>query len=282
MTEHPTFNSPIDPLPLWEAELRALVVETLPPERVGVLTAAALGASITTAAAASAAAQGGAIMSITTAIGANAAAKIAAGCLAATLAVGGSLAVTGKLPDKAQDFSADAAAHIGITLPKSSVQTGVRASLGAEVGTVIEVANAGHIGVMVDKDRLVLTGIEAKGAFTAHVVSHTDGVLICEFRSADEIVTVVLTNVNGTVAASATTSKVGASIGVESSGSAGITGQVGTGKGSADAETSGLAGVGGSAGTSDSSGSSECGCESGVEAEAEAEAEVSISIRIGG
>lgn len=274
-----------DPLALWEAELRAIVVESLPPERVTALTAAALGASITTAVAASAsaaAAQGGTIMSITAAMGANAATKIAAGCLAATLAVGGSLAATGKLPDKAQDFSADAAAHVGITLPRSNAETSLWASLGAKVGTVIEVANAGHIGVTVDKDRLVLTGIEAKGAFTAHVVSYTDGILICEFRSADEIVTVVLTNVNGEVVASATTSKVGASVGAGSSGSAGITGQAGTGTGSTDVGTSGSANVGGSAGTSDSSDSDECGCESGTGAEAEAEAEVSISIRLGG
>jgi hypothetical protein len=281
MTKHPTLDAPIDPLPLWEAEMRALVVETLPPERVGALTAAALGASITTAAAASAAAaQGGTIMSITTAIGASAAAKVAAGCLAVTLAVGGTLGATGKLPGKAQNLTADAAAHIGLTLPKSGVQTGVKASLSAEVGTIVTVGHAGHIGVLIEKSRLVLTGIHAKGGFTAHVVSQTADLIICEFRSADEIVTVVLTNVKGKVAASATITKVGASVGADLSGTAGLTGQVG--KGSVEAETSGSVGVGGSADTSGSGEADECGCESGTEAEVEAEAEVSISIRLGG
>jgi hypothetical protein len=286
MAKHPTHTGSMDSLSLWEAELRAIVIETLPPERVGAVTSAALGASITTAAAAGAvAAQGGTIMSISTAIGASSAAKVAAGCLAATLAVGGTLAATGKLPDKAQEFSADAAANIGITLPKPGVETGVRGALSAQVGTVVTVANAGNVGVLVEGDGLILTGIEAKGAFTAHVVSQTAGVIICEFRSADEVITVLLSNVAGKVAASATTTQTAVSVGAETSGTAGISGHLGTGKGSVDLGVSGSASVEGSADTgTGAGGTDECGCpsDSGAGAEAEAEAEVSISIRIGG
>lgn len=270
MKAHPVIDIP-DPLPLWEAELRALVVQDLSAEAVGDLTATALGASLTaTAAAGTAALEGGTIMSTSASIGVEAAtslvAKITAGCAAATLAVGGTLAATGNLPDGAQKATADAAAHIGITLPRPAAEVGGRGSIDASADTIVTVANAGRVGVTVEGHRLVLTGIEAEGAFTAHVVSQTDDAIVIEFGSAAEKTTVLLTAVEGRVVSSIVT---------EAHSQGGASGDEGsTGLAEADARAGGSAESRGSVESEGSSGS--------AEAESEAEVEARLRVRIGG
>ncbi|HUG75170.1 MAG TPA: hypothetical protein VMM81_05795 [Acidimicrobiia bacterium] len=200
-----TLHRTSDPIFRWESELRATVIQDPSPEWVGTMTAAALGASLTTVAVA-AATGGSTLMSttITATAASSLAAKIAGIGVAATLAVGGSLAATGNLPDPAQEFSADAAARIGITLPRPGVETGVRGSLNAAVGTVIDANGAGHVAVDLDGGRLVILGVDAGAGFTAHVVAETASTVIVEFRSATETVTVLITNLGGTVTSSVT------------------------------------------------------------------------------
>lgn len=273
MTGHPTTHSSHDPLPLWEAEMRVLVATDLPDHMVHGLTAAAVGAATATAAGITAA--GGGIM-LTTNIAAEAtasiAAKIAAGSVAATLAVGGSLAATGNLPDPAQEFAADAAAHVGITLPRPGVSAGVSGALEATADSVIDVAGAGRVGVTIEDGKLVVTGIEANGEFRAEVVSHTDDTLVVEFRSAAEKATALITNADGRVVSSVTTGAAasgGASAEAEANQGTGS-----SGKGSATTEGHAEADAGASGSTATEGGS--------AEAEAEAEAEVGIDIRVGG
>lgn len=211
MSTHPT-TTPADPLLHWERDLLSEVVDEMPTSTVGVIGAAAAGAiaSTTVATAAAVAAQGGTAMTMTgatveAAASSNVAAKIAAGSLAAALAVGGSAAVTGNLPDGAQEATADAAARIGITLPRPEADVRVNGSLDASAGEIITVGTAGRVGVTLEDGALRVTGTETRGAFTAHVVSETDGAILVEFRSATETVSVLLTNVEGAIASSITT-----------------------------------------------------------------------------
>lgn len=205
MNESTLHRTP-DPIFRWESELRATVMQDPSPEWVGTMTAAALGASLTTVAVA-AATGGSTLMSttITASAVSSLAAKIAGIGVAATLAVGGSLAATGNLPDPAQEFSADAAARIGITLPRPGVETGIRGSLNAAVGTVIDANGAGHVAVDLDGGQLVILGVDASAGCTARVVAETARTVIVEFRSATETATVLITNLGGTVTSSVTT-----------------------------------------------------------------------------
>ena len=96
-------------------------------------------------------------MTTTTAIGATAAShvalKLAAGGLAAALTVGGAAAVTGNLPDGAQTFAADAAAHIGLDLPRPDAS--LDGSLDLSLGDIVTVGGAGRLGVTLDGDTLL-------------------------------------------------------------------------------------------------------------------------------
>jgi hypothetical protein len=249
-----TLHRTSDPISRWEAALKATVIDHPSPEWVETMTAAALGASLTTVAVATATG-GTTLMSttITATAASSLAAKIAGIGVAATLAVGGSLAATGNLPDPAQEFSADAAARIGITLPRPGADAGVNGSLNAAVGTVFDADGAGRVAVDLDGGQLVITGLEASAGFTAHVVTETANSVIVEFRSAAETATVLITKVGGTVTSSVTTT-------ANSSGDAEVSGSV-----DGDAETDA---------SFDGSGSA----EAEAEAEAQAEAEIRIDL----
>jgi hypothetical protein len=256
-----TLHRTPDPISRWETELRASVIQDPSPEWVGTMTAAALGVSLTTVAVA--AATGGSTLmsttiSATTAASSGLAAKIAGIGVAATMAVGGSLAATGNLPDPAQEFSADVAARIGITLPRPGIEAGVRGSLNAAVGTVIDANGAGHLAVDLDGDQLVILGIDANAGFTAHVVAETADSVIVEFRSATETATVLVTNLGGTVTSSVTTT-------ANSSGDAEVSGSV-----DGDAETEA---------SLEGSGSADAETDAGAEAEAEAEVGVDLWLK---
>lgn len=136
-------------------------------------------------------------------VASHTAAKIAAGGLAAALTVGGAAAVTGDLPDGAQRFAADAAARIGLTLPRP--QAHFDGSLDLWVGDIVEVGTAGRVGVRLDETGLRLTGIEGNAGFSAHVVAETPEAAIVEFRSATETTSVLLTSADGAIVSSVTT-----------------------------------------------------------------------------
>ncbi len=149
-----------------------------------------------------------------TAIGAtaasHAASKLAAGGLAAALAAGGAAAVTGTLPDAAQRFTADAAAHVGLSLPRPEVAINGMGSLDLSVGDIVTVGGAGRVGVRLDADGLQLTVIDGNAGFSARVVTETADAIIVEFRSATETTSVLLTRVNDQIASSVTTSSLDA------------------------------------------------------------------------
>lgn len=201
MTTRSTPRS-LDPIPSWERELRTAVIGDLSPATVGTIVGAmavgALGATVA-ATAIAATAEGGVTMTttITASAASNVALKAAAWGLAASLAVGGTAAVTGNLPDGAQEFAADAAAHIGLTLPRPD--TSLSSSLDLEVGDIFSVEGAGRVGVRLDGEAIVITGIEAANGFEATIVSQTEEAVLVEFRSATETATVLLTSVNGSV-----------------------------------------------------------------------------------
>ncbi len=142
-----------------------------------------------------------------TAIGATAAShvalKLAAGGLAAALTVGGAAAFTGNLPDGAQSFAADAAAHIGLDLPRPDAT--INGSLDLSLGDIVTVGGAGRLGVTLDGDNLQLGGIEANAGFTARVVTSTADTVIVEFASAAETTTVLLNTLEGELVSSVTT-----------------------------------------------------------------------------
>ncbi len=192
-----------DPLALWAADLHTEVIGALSPNAVGAIVDAVLvGAVATTMAAAvttATVAEGGVAMTTTIAASAasHSALKVAAIGLAATLAAGGTAAVTGNLPDGAQRFTADAAAHIGLTLP--SPDASVLGSLDLAVGDLVTVAGAGKVGVRLEGGALVITGIESEDGFSASIVSQTQDAVLVEFRSATETATVLVTQVNGTI-----------------------------------------------------------------------------------
>ncbi len=254
MTAHPTNHRIPDPIPLWERDLRTEVVGDLSPAAVGVIVGAVAAGAIGTtvaAAAVAAAVEGGVTMTttITASAASHVAIKAAALGLAAALAAGGTAAVTGNLPDGAQRFTADAAAHIGIALPRPD--TSLSGSLDLEVGDVVNVAGAGRVGARLDGAALVLTGIETIGGFEASVVSQTSNAITVEFRSAAETATVVLTQVDGTIES---TVDFAATAGAE-----------------AGAEADGGATTG-----------AETGAEAETQAETQAEAEADLKIEIGG
>lgn len=143
---------------------------------------------------------------MTTTIAASAAShtalKVAAIGLCASLAAGGSAAVTGNLPDGAQGFAADVAAHIGIELPRPQARFDGSLDLGG--GDVVSVEGAGRIGVSLDENTMTITGIQADAGVEASIVSQTADAIVVEFRSATETATVLLTAVDGSLVSSVT------------------------------------------------------------------------------
>lgn len=202
-----------DPLLEWAGDLRAEVLGRLTPDTIGAIAGIAVTGVVSSATVAGvlAALEGGTTMT-STAIGATShtAAKLAAGGLAATLTAGGAAAVTGSLPDSAQRFTADAAAHIGLSLPRPEAAiSGIR-SIDLSVGDVVTVGGAGRVGIRLDGEGLILTGIEGSAGFTSRVVAETSDAIIVEFRSATETTSVLLTRVNDQIASSVTTSSLDA------------------------------------------------------------------------
>jgi len=207
MRTHPTPYSPSDPISQWAEDLRTEVIGALSPESVGAIVGmVVVGAVSTTLAvvATASAAQGGVTMTTTIAASAasNTALKVAAIGLCASLAAGGTAAVTGNLPDGAQTRAADVAAHIGIDLPRP--QAAVGGSLDLGVGDIVTVDGAGRVGVNLEGDAMVITGIEADAGFEAAIVSQTVDAIVVEFRSATETATVLLTEVEGSLVSSVT------------------------------------------------------------------------------
>ncbi|HAX82286.1 MAG TPA: hypothetical protein DCY40_06960, partial [Actinobacteria bacterium] len=145
-------------------------------------------------------------VTMTTTIAASAAShtalKVAAIGLCASLAAGGSAAVTGNLPDGAQDLAADVAARIGIDLPRP--HTAVDGSLDLGIGDVVTVDGAGRVGVSLTGGALSITGIQADTGFEAAIVSQTVDAIVVEFRSATATATVLLSEVDGDLVSSVT------------------------------------------------------------------------------
>jgi hypothetical protein len=159
-----------------------------------------INATTATSAAANAAAGTGA--TVAASASSSLAAKIAAGTLVAALTAGGAAAVTGTLPDGMQSFAADAAAHIGIDLPRPAIALGldadVDASLGLGVGEVFDFGAAGRLSATADASSgLVVTGIEEAAGFTASILHQTRDSVTVQFASATDTKTVVLTSVDG-------------------------------------------------------------------------------------
>ena len=165
---------------------------------VGAVAGGALSTTLVAGATASAT-QGGVAMTTTIAASAasNTALKVAAIGLCASLAAGGTAAVTGNLPDGAQTFAADVAAHIGIDLPRPHAAVGGSLDLG--VDDIVMVDGAGRVGVSLNGDAMAITGIEADAGFEAAIVSQTADAIVVEFRSATETATVLLTEVEGSL-----------------------------------------------------------------------------------
>jgi hypothetical protein len=139
---------------------------------------------------------------------ASLAAKIAAGTLVAALTAGGAAAVTGNLPAGMQSFAADAAAHIGIELPRPEIAidlgADVDASLGLGVGQVFDLGAVGRLSAVADASTgLVLTGIEEAAGFTASIMQQTKDSVTVQFASATDTKTVVLTSVDGVIVSDA-------------------------------------------------------------------------------
>ncbi len=195
--------------------------------------ARAAGVAVVTTTAAVLTAAGGGTMTTAT-IGATASAhaglKVAAGCLAATLAAGGAAAATGHLPAPAQRFAADAAAHVGITLPRPQATATIQTT------SRIAVGSAGTVAVSLDAGgRLDLATIDANAGFTADVIAQTADSILIEFRSATDTTAVLVSNVDGTIVSSVTA---GAGASADSSASTGA-----DVSGGADPATNGSAGV---------------------------------------
>jgi hypothetical protein len=209
MRTHPTPHSPSDPISQWAADLRTEVIGALAPESVGAIVGAmAVGAVSTTLAvvATASAAEGGVTMTTTIAAAAasHVALKASALGLCAALAAGGTAAVTGNLPDGLQTLSADLGAHIGLNLPRPDAAVNLQLDVGLD--DIVKVGGAGQVGVHLDGAGLLLTGIEAKVGFSTRVVSETREAIIVEFTSATETTSVLVTAIDGAIAASVTTS----------------------------------------------------------------------------
>ena len=195
-----------DPLSEWTGRLRAELLAEMAPGSIGAIAVAALGvASPGATAGLLAVIEGGTIMT-STAIGATVAShvglKLAAGGLATVLTLGGAAAVTGNLPNGAQRFAADAAAHIGLNLPRPDAA--LDGSFDLSAGDIVNVGGAGRVGVTLGGDGLQLTGIESNAGFSAQVVTATPEVIIVEFRSAAETTSVLLSGLEGEVVSSIT------------------------------------------------------------------------------
>lgn len=188
----------------------------------------------------------------TAAASGSTAAKLMAGTLAAALTAGGAAAVTGNLPDGAQNFTADLAAHVGLDLPHANAQLDLDGALDLSLGDVIDIAGAGQVAVGLDADgNLVLAGIDAATGFTASVVSETANSIMITFESAAETTTVLITEVEGQIVSSVSTtlnavldssSDFEGDVGAEGEADASFRGSAETGNGSAEAE--GNAGIG--------------------------------------
>ena len=87
--------------------------------------------------------------------------------------------------------------------------SGIR-SIDLSVGDVVTVGGAGRVGIRLDGEGLILTGIEGSAGFTSRVVAETSDAIIVEFRSATETTSVLLTRVNDQIASSVTTSSLDA------------------------------------------------------------------------
>ncbi|MFH1105058.1 MAG: hypothetical protein V1757_09010 [Actinomycetota bacterium] len=199
-----------DPIGAWAGDLRSELIHRLQPETVSAVAAAiaSSGAVFATTTVATLVATGGGAAMTTATIGAttsaHAGAKIAAGCLAAALTAGGTLTATGHLPDGAQGFTADAAAHVGIRLPRPAVDATVDLSGKAAVSQLISVGAAGEVGVRLDANGLNLTAVDANAGYTANVVAETADAIIVEFQSAEQASSVLVSNVDGAITASVT------------------------------------------------------------------------------
>lgn len=205
MRPHPHHSPAGDPLHQWVTELQAAVVTDLSPDSVGLIVGVAGTVAATTATAALAAVAGGGTTMATT-IAASAAShsalKVGAFGLCAALAAGGTAAVTGNLPHAAQEFAADAAAHIGITLPRPAAS--IATTVGVRAGDIVTVDGAGQVGVRIEGGRLLVTGIDAEAGFVASIVSESSDAVIVEFRSATETATLMLTKVEGEITSGVT------------------------------------------------------------------------------
>lgn len=198
-----------DPGTRWARALRREVVDDLPPEQVHDLAVvvaglAAASASATAAAVGAAAAtQGGTAM--TAPIAASAAtqgvAKIVGACaLAAGLTVGGSAALTGNLPDGAQEFAADAGAVLGLDLPRADVGAGTDVTATAQAFDIVAIDTVGHIEVGLDEEsHLVLGDISTEAGVTADVVLQADELVVVDFVSSQQTLSVELTAQHGAI-----------------------------------------------------------------------------------
>lgn len=208
MTRHPDTTFALDDptLEAWAGEIRHRLITTLDPGSVdGIVVAVGGAVTIGVTAAAATAIPGGTTMTTATVAATTGMhAKAAAGCLAAALVAGGGAAVTGSLPAGMQDFAADAAVHIGVTLPRSEASLSVVDHIELGIGEIVAVDGAGRLRVATTDDGIVLTGLEADAGFSGTVLAETSESILVEFRSATETATVLVTNLNGRLAASVT------------------------------------------------------------------------------
>ena len=197
-----------DLLSAWMSDFRAESIHRLSPATVSAVTAAIVsGLGLTTTSVATLIATGGGAHMTTAAIGATTAAhtnlKVAA-ALAAALTAGGVLAGTGNLPAGAQRLAADAAARVGIHIPKPAIDATLDLNGDAAASAVIPVGAAGQVAVMLDGNGLNLMSVDAAAGFTANVVAETADALVVEFRSGDRVSSVLVSNTDGAIASSVT------------------------------------------------------------------------------
>jgi len=198
-----------DPTGAWETSIRSAVIHELDAARVSMLAnTLASGVVVATAGAASLIAAGGGASMTTAMIAGTAtthtAAKVAAWSLAAALTAGGAAAATGQLPAPAQSFAADAAAHVGIGLPRPGAALEVGGSADVSIAKTISLGAAGSVGVVLDDDGLQLTSLDANSGFSASVLAETADEIIVQFESAEGTSSVLVSNVDGAVTAAVT------------------------------------------------------------------------------
>lgn len=194
-----------DPTIAWSTDLRSRLVHQLDPATVSsvVATLASTGVVHGTVSAVALAATGGGTPMTTAMITATAAghtaAKIGAGVLVAALTAGAA-AATGHLPAGAQQFAANAAAHVGITLPRP--EANIDAGVDVSISRVVSVGEAGRVGVVLDDDGLQLTSIDANAGYSAKVVAETADAIIVQFSSEARTSAVLLSRADGAITAS--------------------------------------------------------------------------------